>query len=774
MTKKLLPILCMVALGGSALIYSQDQQQDALPKKGGKKGGGKKRGAKKVELPHPFYWAAPDEFRGDWQGSPVYVAQVIPVMDKVYSHADLIPQQSDANKYEAHIFRAFDQPNDKPIAIMTGENTGDAVALTGDGWTGAISGGHFKAQNGSDSFDLQHIVRSSPSMGAKPPAGAVLLFDGSDMNAWSKMKEKEWLTEDGPSQWHLVPGGAMEVVPRSGSLISKRQFGDARIHVEFRTLGGPTNSGVYIQDRYEANINEMYGRLDGNPCAQFDNSMPEDQHPAIHASRPPLEWQTMDIDFHAPKFDADGNKTGDATVTLVFNGVTMYKDHKLGPVTLNAARLGEASAGPLQLQEHGMPVQFRNIWAVAAPVTNAAAGGPAKRRGKQAGDDTSNPAYRDPGIAVVPNTSGRPAPPAGFVHPGVLVNRAQLEEIKKRVEGGREPQKSAFEALKTDRLAALTYTAHPREGVECGPRSNPDIGCKDEQNDSDAAYAQALMWSITRNPAYAENAIKIMNAWSGTLKGGHTNANAEVQASWAGAVWPRAAEIIRYTYPNWSAADIARFQNMLTTQYLPNLMHGTCENGNKEATMSEAVVAIGVFTDDRKVFEFGIRMWRGRAPALVYLKSDGPKPVEPVGCGPAIWGNKGFTPELVEGLEQETARDSQHAAMAFSGMVDVAETARQQGIDLYAEQGKRMVAAMDYLAQFLPPNNAKAPENLEFNLHPTWEIAYNEFHTRLGMTLPLMASIIAKNRPTGVNHHMAWETLTHGDMGSVGLPAVTR
>lgn len=770
--RNLLPVLCFAAAGGLVLIHAQDVQE-APAKKGGKKGGGKKTGARKVEMPHPFYWAAPDSFRGDWQGAG-YVAQVVPAMDRIYSRADLIPQQSDANKYEAHIFRAFDQPNDKPVAVLTGENTGDSVSLEGDGWTGTIAGGHFKASNGTDTFDLQHIVRSSPTMGAKPPEGAAILLDGAGMDSWAKMKEKEWLTEDGPSPWHLVPGGAMEVVPRTGSLISKRQFGDAKIHVEFRTLGGPTNSGVYIQDRYEANINEMYGRLDGNPCAQFDNSMPEDQHPGIRASRPPLEWQTLDIDFHAPMFDPDGNKTADATVTLLFNGITMYKDHKLGPVTLNAARLGEAAAGPIQLQEHGMPLQFRNIWAVAAPVTAAAASNPAKKRGKQAGDDTSNPAYKDPGIPIVANTSGKPAPPAGFVHPGILVNRAQLEEIRARVAAGREPQKSAAEALKGDPHASLSYTPHPRETVECGPRSNPDIGCKDEQNDSDAAYAQALMWAITQNPAYAENAIRIMNAWSSTLRGGHTNANAEVQASWAGAVWPRAAEMIRYTYSKWSPEDVVRFQNMLTTQYLPNLIHGTCENGNKEATMSEAIVGIGVFTDNRQVFDFGIRMWRGRAPALVYLKSDGPKPVEPVGCGPAIWGNKGFTPDLVEGLEQETARDSQHAAMAFSGMVDVAETARQQGIDLYAEQGKRMVAAMEYLAQFLPPNNAKPPENLEFNVHPTWEIAYNHFYSRLGMSLPRMAAVLSKSRPSGVNHHMAWETLTHAEMGAAGLTDVRK
>jgi hypothetical protein len=265
-----------------------------------------------------------------------------------------------------------------------------------------------------------------------------------------------------------------------------------------------------------------------------------------------------------------------------------------------------------------------------------------------------------------------------------------------------------------------------------------------------------------------------MNAWSSTLTGGHTDANGPVQASWTGDVWPRAAEIIRYSYKAWTDADIARFQSMLTTQYLPSLIHGTCENGNKELTMSEAIVNIGVFNDDRAAFDFGIQMWRGRAPAYIYLKSDGEKPSEPIGCGPALWGNKDVMPPLVDGVLQETARDSQHANLAFAGMVDAAETARQQGVDLYKEQGARIMAAMEYQAQYLGPNKIAPPEGLEFNLHPTWEIAYNHYHNRLGEKLPKMGAIIPINRPTLTNHHMNWETLTHGDMGAVGLPAVKK
>jgi hypothetical protein len=387
---------------------------------------------------------------------------------------------------------------------------------------------------------------------------------------------------------------------------------------------------------------------------------------------------------------------------------------------------------------------------------------------KKPGDDTSNPAYAGVPFPLTADPSGKPAK-AVFKHPGVLLNRAQLAEIKRRVDAGIEPQKSAFEALKASKLSALDYTPHPRETVECGSNSNPDLGCKAEQADSEAAYAQALMWAVTGNKAHAETAIKIMNAWSSTLTGGHTNNNGPVQASWTGDVWPRAAEIIRYSYKGWPDAEIAKFQNMLTTQYLPSVVKGTCENGNKELTMSEALINIGVFNDNRAAFDLGVKMWRGRTPAYIYLKSDGPKPVEPPGCGVALWGNKGYTPELVEGLLQETARDSGHANLALSGMVDAAETAYQQGVDLYAEQGKRIMAALEFQAQYLAPNNAKPPENLEFNLHPTWEIAYNHFHDRLGKQLPKMAAVLPTNRPTGVNHHMNWETLTHAGMGKIGV-----
>lgn len=287
----------------------------------------------------------PDAARGDWQGTPGYVAQVI---------------TTEAGKYQANVFKQFDEPDAKPLAVLKGE----LATLAGDGWSGAIAGGHFTAMKGSEKFDLQHVTRTPPTLGAKPPAGAVVLFDGKDLNAWSKKAGKDWLKEDGPAPWKLVDGAA-EVVPATdGGILSHQKFGDYHLHAEFRTLGAPSNSGIYLETRYEANINETYGALTGTPNGGFDNCTPKTATPKIRASRPPLEWQTFDIDFRAPRFDAAGKKIANPRATLLLNGVKLYDEQELNQPTGAAGRLGEAPTGPILLQEHGMPVQFRNIWLV--------------------------------------------------------------------------------------------------------------------------------------------------------------------------------------------------------------------------------------------------------------------------------------------------------------------------------------------------------------------------------------------------------------------------
>lgn len=363
-----------------------------------------------------------------------------------------------------------------------------------------------------------------------------------------------------------------------------------------------------------------------------------------------------------------------------------------------------------------------------------------------------------------------PAYAAEFRHPGVLLNRQQLDLIKNRVAQGIEPQKTAFAAMLASPYADLAYAPSPRAVVECGSYSRPDLGCKDERRDASAAWSQSIAWYVTGNERYARNAIRIMNAWATTLTGGHTNKNGPIQAAWSASLWPRAAEIIRHTSTFWAPEDVARFERFLKEQYVPSIKDGSAENGNKELAMAEALMNIGVFTNDRMLFEAGVKMWRGRAPAYIYLASDGPTPILPPNGEMPFWGNKGKTTPYVDGLLQESMRDPHHANMGFSSLVNACETALQQGVDLYAEAQSRIVAAMEYQAQYLPPHNGTPPPNLEFALQPTWEIAFNHFHHRKGLPIPRMAKVIPLNRPTGADmNHMVWETLTHGEVGAAGL-----
>lgn len=331
---KIIHIFAIVCLVTLPLLAAED---DEAPANG-----------RKVEKPVNFIFAKPDPVMGDYQGDKdSYVVQVSPKGD---------------GTYQANILTAFDKENNV-VTTLQGTTSNDGVGFTGNGWNGTIKNSQFTLSNGSKSFTLNHITRTSPTMGATPPKGAIVLFDGKDLDAWAKKAGKSWLVEDGPAKWKLLDDGIMEAVPGSDCIITHRKFGDCHVHVEFRTLGAPSNSGVFLEDRYEANINETYGRTDGSPNAGFDNCT-ENIRPRIRPCFPPLAWQTFDIDFQAPRFDANGNKTKNAVATVLFNGVKIYDHQQLDLPHGAARRLGEAPTGPLMLQEHGMPVQFRNIWLV--------------------------------------------------------------------------------------------------------------------------------------------------------------------------------------------------------------------------------------------------------------------------------------------------------------------------------------------------------------------------------------------------------------------------
>jgi hypothetical protein len=363
----------------------------------------------------------------------------------------------------------------------------------------------------------------------------------------------------------------------------------------------------------------------------------------------------------------------------------------------------------------------------------------------------------------------------GFVHPGVIVNQGMLDFVKQKIESGEEPWADALETARDSRFGSLAYEAHPHANVECGPYSMPDRGCSDEKADCVAAFTHALLWYHTRDEAHAQKAIEIMNAWSALLEQ-HTNSNAPLQSAWVSEVFPRAAEIMKHSYGGWEPANVQRFADMLRNVYLPLLIDGSDKNGNWELSMIDAVINIGVFLDDQALFDQGVAMWRERVPAFAYLEEDGELPVEPPRgdkTGEALiefWhGQRTF----VDGLSQETCRDLGHVQYGLAAMINAAETARIQGVDLYGEEEERIRATLEFHARFI--NGESVPSWLcGGSLKDTrglamWDIAFNHYASRLGRELPVTGELARRLRPSGADHHMVWETLTHADIGLAGL-----
>ena len=208
--------------------------------------------------------------------------------------------------------------------------------------------------------DRPYPAEVAPGTAGAPPADAIVLFDGDDLDAWAGL--------DGEASW-AVEGGTM-APNRSGDLRTREVFGDCQLHLEFRCPPeedgggqGRGNSGVFLMDRYELQVLDSFRNPtypDGQAAALYGQ-----YPPLVNASRPAGEWQSFDVVFRAPRFDPSGELLAPARITVLHNGVVVHADRAfLGPTrhrTLPGYEPHPAKA-PLRLQDHGDAVRYRNLW----------------------------------------------------------------------------------------------------------------------------------------------------------------------------------------------------------------------------------------------------------------------------------------------------------------------------------------------------------------------------------------------------------------------------
>jgi len=298
-----------------------------------------------------------DPVMGDWQGHRVEsTGKVVPMVMQVIALGD--------KNYRFVAQTSFERR--EPLSLMTYEARVEGTRLVipeKPDWSVTLENGVLSGRTPEAvQFELRHLARLSPNLGARPPQGAVVLFDGTNLAGWERRDVKQRET---PVGW-IAADGVMPVVPGTGDIMTKRKFTDFQLHIEFRTPFMPEargqargNSGVYLQGRYEVQVLDSYGlKGEDNECGGIYKV----GAPLVNMCAPPGQWQSYEITFHAPGFGTDGSKVKDARVTVVHNGIVIHEDLAIPGPTGGSIEDDVKLPGGILLQDHGNLVQYRNIW----------------------------------------------------------------------------------------------------------------------------------------------------------------------------------------------------------------------------------------------------------------------------------------------------------------------------------------------------------------------------------------------------------------------------
>ena len=360
---------------------------------------------------------------------------------------------------------------------------------------------------------------------------------------------------------------------------------------------------------------------------------------------------------------------------------------------------------------------------------------------------------------------GTSASAMSFVHPGALDSKTELDFVKAKIKEGSQPWKGEF-----DRMKRSDHATRGPHGLAKLNSTNHDAEVS--RDDATAAYSQALLWYFTDDAIYAKRSMAILNSWAQLQAFTGGTDQDRLQAGWIGAVLAPAAEIMRL-YAGWSPSEIAKLQAMFRRTFYPQLSTASSWNGNVDLTQIDAMMAISVFNEDDALFRQGLARLQLRIPAYFYLKTDGPQPKPIAGDGGDLDRFWSFPTKWVDGLTQETCRDSgHHSQFALGSALHAAEVAWHQGVDVYAEHQERFTAAMELLAtQLLSGSMQGVCGNAipTTDRYDTWEVGYNHYHNRAGVALVNTRKLIMEQirpRASRTDWNLNWETLTHANLPS--------
>ena len=371
-------------------------------------------------------------------------------------------------------------------------------------------------------------------------------------------------------------------------------------------------------------------------------------------------------------------------------------------------------------------------------------------------DEFDVPTTPLPSVVRPPSCVPGPASSA-FRHPGMLHNEAELAFIKAKVAAEQEPWKTAWDQMCASRYASPDWEPRPQRHVirEVGGRGE---GQRELGNDALASYAQAIAWAISGEAAHAAKAAEILNAWSQTLET-MTGHDARLLAGITGYKFCNAAEMLRAGDAGWPVADQDRFERMLLKVYYPVIEDFFPEaNGNWDASMIVTMMCVGVFCDDRAIFDRAVDYYCH-------------------GAGNGAIGH--YVNDF--GQCQESGRDQQHTQLGLGYLADACEVAFKQGVDLYGVCGNRLALGFEYTARYNLGFDVPFAEYRSIDgryvhtaissrgrgrLRPIFEKVYHHYHDRVGLEMKHTRMAIDKIRPEGEHwDHVSWGTLMYA-----GLP----